>query len=610
MAGILITFGEDIQDDHKKVRHYFTQFKDFKIVHEDTDKKFYLSKFSREGINDLNYSVKEDSYVCVVGTLIYKKKIGKDALEDLHMDLQGNPIDTLIKNCDGPFCLIIKNSAGQQGLWIVTDHAGIINMYTYQLGSTCVISSSSLSLSRNYPVTPEYSAIAQFLRTGNVYGSATIYKEIKVLEPASIYKFKDNFKNPLPLITKYWESPITINEKASLEESRDMLVNSLLNSFEIFSKENLICDFTAGFDSRLNMAILSQFRPFSDIHSFVFGPDVSKEVTLVKEYCKTLRIQYHHLRLPDDWHENVFEYVKKALSITDGEENIFTYAPILYAQEYKAHDYRYSINGLGGELYRDFWWIQEIFSLKRPANLDRLISTRILQYEYDYSILSDNWTSKMKETKDILKNLFSETISDMDLNGSYNTLQIDNLYFRQKIRRWAGRTMSSTNQVINTLSPLTLKKCVEVALSIPPQYKRNGRLVKNIIENLSWPLSGMRMLNGSPCQNVRIWNLHKFVPLLFDYGERGVRKIVQNVMNRTILMDTSINYPQSLYYLLLSDSFKVEYEYDSLYTQEFYNRERYAKFYQDARNGNFHYYNQLGNIITLEMRMKQDMIRV
>ncbi len=608
MAGIHITVGTDIQVAYENGRDYFLNVRNLDASSEIIDKGYSLSKFTRCGCDDLNYASNENIRLWVVGTLLYKNKIGNAALEELIADLPTSPIEILIDHCDGPFCMVLHYHP-EHVLWVVTDHAGIINMYSYQSGSTCVVSSSSCALSRNNPVSLNHSAIAQFLRTGNVYGSDTIYSEIKVLEPASIYKIDPDSKEPLSLIKRYWKSPIEIYEEASLNDSRDALIKALVESFEVLSKENLICDFTAGFDSRLNMAVLSQFRPFSDISAFVFGPHGSKEVGLVKGYCKVMDIPYHHLCLPDDWEEKIIEYTQHALPVTDGEENIFSYAPILYAQEYKARYYSYSLNGLGGELYRDFWWIQEIYSSRRPAHINRLIDTRILQYEYDYSIFSGNWITLMHDVKSSLKAAFEASLADMNLCTTYNTLQIDNLYYRQKIRRWAGRTMSSSNQYINTIAPLTFKKCLDAVLPIPARHKRNGKLVKSIIEKLSPPLAELKMLSGVPCKNIRVGNAHKYIPILIDYGKRGFRKIVQKIMNRTVLIDTSMNYQPSLFftYLFHNRDFVKKHSYDSLITRDLYDRDKYLDFYHRAMEGDFHYFNQLGNMLTLEERIRHDM---
>ena len=134
--------------------------------------------------------------------------------------------------------------------------------------------------------------------------------------------------------------------------------------------------------------------------------------------------------------------------------------------------------------------------------------------------------------------------TNTDMRGTYNTLQIDSIYLRQKIRRWAGRTISSTNQIIQTMAPLTLKKCLETGLTIPPKYKRQGMLVRAVIEKLCPALAEMKLLNGTPCQNIRINNFFKFYPLIEEMAKKGIRKISQKLLNKTVLVDSSLTYNQ------------------------------------------------------------------
>ncbi|HPA83542.1 MAG TPA: hypothetical protein PLJ30_01945, partial [Deltaproteobacteria bacterium] len=130
-------------------------------------------------------------------------------------------------------------------------------------------------------------------------------------------------------------------------------------------------------------------------------------------------------------------------------------------------------------------------------------------------------------------------------------------------------------------------------------------------EQLCPPLSALKMLNGAPCQNLTIKNAHMFLPLIIDLGKRGVRKAVQKALNRTILLDRSIGYQQSRFVssLLSRASFQNDYCYDSLLTRDLYDRGAYERFYSHASREGFLYSNQLGNILTLEMRMRRDNIR-
>ncbi len=610
MAGILITVGERMGDDHEAMRRFFVRQKGLQPTHDEGWGQVLLSKFSRKSAVDFNFITHEKISVWIMGMLIYGNRAGRDALEDLWHDLHERPLESLMENCDGPFFLAVRDHL-DGSLALATDHAGIANIYACRSGRNWAVCSSSMALSTHFPVTPDPDNVAQFLRTSNTYGSGTIYQEITLLEPACIYRIPGSGEVTELLGRPYWRSPVEIRRDLSFDRARDLLVENLIESTAPLSRENMVCDFTAGFDSRLLVAAFSRHRAFPELPTFVFGPKASREVSLVRGYCESLGLPNHHLELPRDWPDILPDYFEQSLQVTDGEENLMVYAPILLAQEHKARESSCSINGLGGELYRDFWWIQEFYGSKRPANLDRLIGMRMLQYEYDHSIFSEPWRRRMLGVKDTLKSVFLDTLADMDLHGSYNTLQIDNLYLRQKIRRWAGRTMSSSSQIVSALAPLTLKRNLDLVLAVPPGYKKGGRLVKSVIARLSEPLAGLRMLNGAPCRNITIGNAHTFFPLLADYAKKGVRKAVQKALNRTILLDTSVSYQPSWYFSCLFSHPEVrkDFTYSSLLTQGLYDPRRYSRFYEEAGEAGFPYYSQLGNIMTLEMRMRKDNIR-
>jgi hypothetical protein len=208
----------------------------------------------------------------------------------------------------------------------------------------------------------------------------------------------------------------------------------------------------------------------------------------------------------------------------------------------------------------------------------------------------------------LFRRKYIDTNDDMDLTNTYNTLQIDSIYFRQKIRRWAGRTISTTNQLIRSIAPLTLKKCLEAGMTTPPRHKRNGQLVRGVVEKLYPKIAGERMLNGTPCQNLRFSNLHRFFPLLPEMAKKGVRKVSQKAFGRTIFLDKTLTYSMTPWYLaILSDpQVNKALTYDEMVTRSIYNRTKFDEFIKRAKLPGFPYYHQLGNILTLESRMKDD----
>ena len=389
MAGIIITVGLKAKIDHEHCLLEFNKAKDsyLGLSYQEFNQTFCLTKYSRK--NDLkdNILIDDDIRIWAVGTLIYRNLQGKAALIAFKEEICRDEIGNLVRHLDGPFCLVIERST-ESGFWIITDHAGILNLYKYDDGNTLALCTSALALSRAFRVTPNREGIIQFLRCASICDSKTIYNEIELLEPASIYYVQCKPDVKVKSGTEYWKSPIEVVEDMSFEEARDLLAGRLVDRIGVMASENMICDLTAGFDSRLVLTSLLSENRFSNgnIETFVFGPVNSREVNLVKGYCVKLGLKNHHLTLPEDWPERFYEYVLRALELTDGEENACVYAPILLAQEFKSRHYSCSVNGLGGELYRDFWWIQEFFCRKKRANLDRLIIMMVLQYEYDYSI--------------------------------------------------------------------------------------------------------------------------------------------------------------------------------------------------------------------------------
>ena len=610
MAGILITIGPEAKKIHKNLLEVFTKVKDLYKSGGEISQFFSISKFFRKNGIDTNIFQSKETKIWAIGSVIYRRNFGNKALVELEKDLSRYDIDRIVDDLDGHFFLVIQKPKLKR-VWIITDHAGIVNVYRYISDTTMIISSSALALSKGLSVTPNKNAICQFLRNAFICDLDTIYHEIELLEPGTIYHLECEPKFRILSKKKYWESPKNVDERLTFEAAQERLSKQLVERAGIMAGENLITDLSAGFDSRLNASVLAEVRKFSeggDLPTFVFGPTESKEVNLVKDICAHVGLKNHHLVLPYDWAEKFAHYTLRSFGLTDGEENICTYAPMLYANEYKAQNSDLCINGLGGELYRDQPWIHEVICDKKTANYDRLVKTRILQYEYNYNVFSAEWRKDMLGLSNVLKKKFIDTNADMDLKDTYNTIQIDSIYLKQKMRRWAGRTISTTNQLIRSVAPLMLKKCLEAGMTIPPRYKRNGKLVRAIVESLNPKLAEEKMLNGTPCQNFRINNFYKFFPLIPDLSKRFARKISQKAFGRTIFLDKTLTYPMTTWYKSIFSDPKMNkfLKYEDMITRNIYDKIEFNEFLKRAKLVGFPYYHQLGNILTLELRMEGD----
>jgi hypothetical protein len=93
-------------------------------------------------------------------------------------------------------------------------------------------------------------------------------------------------------------------------------------------------------------------------------------------------------------------------------------------------------------------------------------------------------------------------------------------------------------------------------------------------------------------------------------AKKGARKVSQKAFGRTIFLDKTLTYSTTPWYLaILSDPrLKKVLNYDEMATRGFYNKTKFDEFIKRAKFAGFPYYHQLGNILTLELRMKDDMV--
>ena len=610
MAGILLAFGKKIIEKFDGLNREFLSIKRLENSNKIVNKDFCISKFARTGENDENFIVGEDVSIFCTGTIFYKNVTGKTGLENIAASLLQEKIQSVVHSLDGHYVLVIIDNKIRT-INVVTDHAGIIHLYIIRDAEDLYLSTSSRVFSKNFNVTFDIDGLSQYLRCDSICDSDTIYNEIKVLEAATIYTFNmdspGNFKKEI-----YWKSPTSIQEDMSIKEATDLWANTLLDVGKMITPGDIICDLTGGYDTRSLLAgLLPNVRTYNNLFStFVFGPHNSTEVRVAKEICSQLDIDIMHLTLPDNWPQLFYGFLKQALNYTDGEENLGNFASILYANQIKKKSFNTSVNGMSGGCVRPFFWVQELTYEKKPANIDRFLNMRAFQYEFEVSVFANDWQKHIKKMPDLLSKKYLNSIADMDLYHTYNTLQLDNIDLRQRERRWGGRTISSSNQIIKIISPLYFKKCMETGFTIPPKYKIRDLLNRKVITKLSPKLAKQKMITGVPCEEITIKNLYRFLPLLSVYIKKFGKVFSQQILNKTMFIDKTLSFPKYKWYdfFLTSKETNNMSNVESWVTNKIYDKKRFNEFISGAKKPGFRYYGQLDKMISLEIRVREDRI--
>jgi len=607
MAGLILSLGDEERSSTHRLKEAFEDYKDLALSYAHTQQKLAIFKYGRRyDEHDSNYFESDDVAVCAVGSLLYAGFGFEDSVSQLGMALkEAKSCTELIDRIDGNFLLaIVYKKLGFCEL--ITDFGGVINAYLCESGGNIYVATSMLALARSLPVTPDKDAILMFLRSGMFFDENTYFNEIKVLKPACIYRYE--FSGSSLMRTEYWQPPQDVAEDVSLREAMEKTRELLGAVIDRIPKTKALFDFTGGFDARLILA-MAYGRATKPLNAFFFGPPESREAKIVRKNCENLGIIYNNYVPGNGWSYNFFDYVLEAFRLSDGLENACVYAPILMIQKMKRQNgFRYSVIGLLGELFRQRTTMQELGKRgkRKPANLKRLVKYRILAGDFDPSAFADPYIAKINSLPARLSEIYGNTLKKLG-SSPPNTLQLDYIYFAQRARRWGGRNVTTSNQIIQPICPLWFRKPLEYVMALPPRIKKRSQLVRSVAEKESPRFAEEKMINGAPLALMTPGNLYRFIPGLVFFMRIALRKFSQVFFNKTIWAGlTTPDYNTGQWYrsALADERCKALLDYEKMVSSKFYDRTRFNEFLQRAKAPDFHFYGQLGNIITAELVLR------
>ena len=608
MAGIILLLGEESNQHLREIRENFENLKDLKSSFEYNQSKCQVVKYKRKyDEEDNNYFDCEEVAVCCVGTVLFRNYGFKESIIGIGKALcKGTTISEIVEEIDGHYFIVII-SKSEKKCYFITDVGGTINEYMLEKDGSLYVSTSMLALAKLFPVTPQSENILMFIRSGMFFEDTTYFNEIKTLKQASIYEYDFNI-GQLKRI-EYWSVPENVNEQISFEDAVESITKSLKYIIASIPNKMAIYDFTGGYDARFVLSLAySGEKDKNRINAFFFGPGRSREAKIVEENCLNLGIKYNNCVIPNDWPKEFYENIIASHNLCDGLENACVYAPILMTQKWKKKYFQYSVHGLFGELFRQRTWEFEFGRRGRriPANLKRLIKYRNLSDDFDKSIFSNKPLKIISEAPNKLLEIYRKTNSILDQRAP-NTLQLDNIYFAQRARRWGGRNITTANQIIQPICQLWFRKPLELSMSLPAKFKIRCKLMRHVVEKESPIFAKEKMITGTPFVVMSLANINRFIPGISFFVRKAIRKISQVAFNKTIWAGlTTPDYKTGEWFswALMDPRCQDLLEYNKMITQSFYDERKYRIFLERARSGNFHFYGQLGNIITAELTLR------
>jgi hypothetical protein len=339
-------------------------------------------------------------------------------------------------------------------------------------------------------------------------------------------------------VHRYWMPFFQHAVPGSLRECADAIAGHLEDYCRSLIEPGapVFSDLTGGYDSRVTSAALVRGGiPFT---ATVAGSERHPDVVFARRICEEERIPHIAVDPAAD-PETIAPEVQTSLLLSEGCADAFTLASMLRVKRCLVRNAAQvpitTVSGALGECYRDFYWSQEFFYKgdRRPASLDRLIRYRIDSIPAHMECFAADWRPLWKDNlRKYLENIIEP------YTGERNTSQIDAVYLR-KMAGMIGAFACAAGRMSIPLTPFGARPALDIALSVPPDWRYDARLLRNIAWALSPSLAGHMTLSGRPCAPPNLRNWYRYLPQYWLTGQKIIRKFTTVWLGRTVFPEYS-----------------------------------------------------------------------
>lgn len=470
-------------------------------------------------------SMENRDYVISWRGLIYMDGVpaGIPSIERLAENIAEN-LPVAVSRVKGVYFLLVHEKLSGKRYALV-DNAGLFHaFYSDRYVSTSFLEIAAAEEQGASDLDPE--ALVEFFHFGHVASGGTLFHKIRKINPDQIVSLSAEGK--LDLLPKP-VCNIGIPAERSLEECLKVFAGSV-------GEEKISLDLTGGFDSRLLAVALQYFGlPFEVAVSGVNG---NTELIIAEQVAEVLGRDLHitHHNLED------FEIsLPEMFRVCDG-----LFDPVRYHRSFQLQHDRLTrgitlmISAVGGELFKDFWWLQDFpcYNRRKP-NLDKLYAFRIAPIALKHFYLGEPY----RRVSEGYRRRLLQKLSAFVVPG--NTHTYDQIYYSFKMREYAGRFISSNARLLQCCAPYLERDAVAFGYQLPRSRRFFNNFHRDTITRLNPAAARIPTTEGGISASSHVENiaadLSKYA---IDKLRRLTRKVGQTIFRRSYLRDESPNHPE------------------------------------------------------------------
>ena len=397
---------------------------------------------------------------------------------------------------DGGHAVAIRDS---RGLTVQPDHLGRLHVYWAETPGGVLVSTSSLALARATSPEPDPVAVHEMLLSGDLFGDRTLFRSVRRMLGGRRYRFVDGrldgverLPSPVPP-----DGPLGTGDRieALVEACRRACTDALRLS------ERPLADLTGGLDSRLVLGLLLAEGRSLDVT--VTGPDQSPDVRVAKSIAGRLGLKLIQ-RAPTTVSagRDSFDRVLEAAALCDGEYDAIEYSGIAAVHRANGEEYDGSINGSGGEVYRNYWWnpshLRGVHDCVAEA-VPRFANLCVAPPFMDGTPAAAHFEAEIRRCLE-------------ERAGAPAPTQLDHLYLHLRMQSWQGAISSATNRCWPVSSPLMRRGPLDALYALDPRLRLGGRLIHEMMRRLGRGLQNDPLTTGFPPQRPGLLNAWRFLP--------------------------------------------------------------------------------------------------
>lgn len=418
---------------------------------------------------------------------------------------------------------LVQQSARLKGVYFVVLHdhrsrdsyafvdgSGLFQaFYSQRLVGTSFLELAEAEQLRPDDFDPE--ALVEFFHFGNVYSGKTLFSQIKKISPEQIIRLSpDRRLSSLPRTVRDLAAPVV-----SFEES--------IRSFAASAAEEQISlDLTGGIDSRLLAVTLEYFGLQFEVATCGFKTDA--DVCIAKQVADELGLQLHVTERSMqcvDW--------RGVFTECDGLSDVVRAASQSQMRaERLQRGVSLVVTGLGGELLKDFWWLQDMpFYRRSKPDVAKLYRFRIAPTALQHSFLSEQYRGASIGYADRALKKLSEYV----VPG--NTKTYDQIYYSYKMRECAGRAITNNLHEMACYAPFLERDVVAFGYQLPRTRRFFNNFHRQTITRLNPKVARIPTTEGGISVSAESTAICRdLVRYASDKFSRLTNKIAQRTFNR------------------------------------------------------------------------------